>query len=110
MRPSTALLSLGMKIEWKLSDFSAEKWKRNENMETEMEFCKTEMETVFLVEVETETEQHFPAEQTRKWNFLFRLMWNFCFTVILHGQSSRPNTGPCQTKPPKEPLIYSLLH
>jgi hypothetical protein len=33
----------------------------------------------FLVEAETETEQHFLAELTWKWNFCFRLMWNFCF-------------------------------
>jgi hypothetical protein len=32
------------------------------------------------------------------------------FKVILHGQSSRPNTGPCQTKLPKQPLLYTLLH
>jgi hypothetical protein len=82
-------------------------------MEMEMEFCKTEMETnFFLVEVETETELRFPVEQTRKWNFRFQLMRIFRFTVVLHGQSSRPNTGPCQTKtkPPKEPLLYPLLH
>jgi hypothetical protein len=55
-------------------------------METKIEFCKTEMETeFFLVEVETETEQRFPAEQMRKWNFRFGLMQNFCFTVVLHG-------------------------
>jgi hypothetical protein len=76
-----------------------------------MEFCKTEMETEFFcVEVETETEQRFPAEQTRKWNFHFRLIRNFHFTVILHDRSRRPNTRPCQTKPPKQPLLYSLLH
>jgi hypothetical protein len=52
------------------------------------------------------------VEQTRKWNFRFQLMRIFRFTVVLHGQSSRPNTGPCQTKtkPPKEPLLYPLLH
>ena len=38
-------LWLGMKTVWKLSDFSAEKWKRNENTEMETEFCKTKVET-----------------------------------------------------------------
>jgi hypothetical protein len=42
-----------------------------------MEFCKTEMD--FFVEAEMKTEQHFLAEQTRKWNFRFRLMRNFRF-------------------------------
>jgi hypothetical protein len=39
-----ALNRLGMKVEWKLFDFSAEKQKRNENMKTETEICgmKTE--------------------------------------------------------------------
>jgi hypothetical protein len=36
---------LGMKVEWKLSDFSAEKRKQNENMKTKTEICGTEMET-----------------------------------------------------------------
>jgi hypothetical protein len=38
----------GKKVEWKVSDFSAEKWKWNGNMETEIEFCGTEMEMEFL--------------------------------------------------------------
>jgi hypothetical protein len=33
-----------MKVEQKLSDFLAEKWKWNENMETKKEICGTEME------------------------------------------------------------------
>jgi hypothetical protein len=37
-----------VKVERKLSDFSAEKWKRNENMKTETEFCGTETETEIL--------------------------------------------------------------
>jgi hypothetical protein len=37
-----------MKVERKLSDFSVEKWKQNENMETKTEICGTEMETEFL--------------------------------------------------------------
>jgi hypothetical protein len=44
-----------MKVERKLSDFSAEKRKHNEIMETKMEICETE--TVSLVEVETKIEQ-----------------------------------------------------
>jgi hypothetical protein len=64
-----------MKMEWKFFEtfrIFRKKWKQNEDMETKMEFCKMEMETeLFLVEVETETKQRFPAEQTRKWNFHF---------------------------------------
>jgi hypothetical protein len=82
-----------MKMEWKLSDFSEEKRKWNENMEMEMEFCKMETKMdFFLVEAETKTEQRFSAEQTRKWNFGFQLMRNFRFQLVLHGQYSRPNT------------------
>jgi hypothetical protein len=40
--------AVGMKVEWKLSDFSAEKQKRNDNMEMETEFCGTKMETEIL--------------------------------------------------------------
>jgi hypothetical protein len=39
-----------MKVEQKLSDFSAEKRKRNENMKTKMEISGTEMETNFFGE------------------------------------------------------------
>jgi hypothetical protein len=45
-----------------------------------MEFCKTKTQMEFvLLEAEMKTEHHFPAEQTRKWNFRFRLMRNFHF-------------------------------
>jgi hypothetical protein len=37
-----------MKVERKLSDFSAEKRKWNENMETKTEICGTETETEFF--------------------------------------------------------------
>jgi hypothetical protein len=53
-----------MKVERKLSDFSAEKQKRNENMKMEMEICGTETKMdFFLAEVETELERRFLAEQ-----------------------------------------------
>jgi hypothetical protein len=39
---------LGMKVEQKLFDFSAEKRKWNGNMETKREFCGTEMNMKFL--------------------------------------------------------------
>jgi hypothetical protein len=42
------VLIVGMKVERKLSDFSTEKWKWNENMETKTEICETEMETEFF--------------------------------------------------------------
>jgi hypothetical protein len=45
---------VGIKMKWELLDFFAEKWKQNENMKTEMEFCKAEMKT--------ETEQRFLVE------------------------------------------------
>jgi hypothetical protein len=73
-----------MKMEWKLSDFSVEKQKWNKKYGNG--------NGIFLVEAEKKTEQRFPVEQTRKWNFRFRLMRNFCFQMILHGQSSKPNT------------------
>ena len=38
-----------MKVERKVSDFSAEKRKRNGNMETETEFCKTETKMEYFV-------------------------------------------------------------
>jgi hypothetical protein len=80
--------SIGMKVERKLSDFSAEKRKRNENMKTETEICGTEF---------------FWRKWKRKWNgvfwwnrcgngsFYFWLIWNFRFMVFWYGQSSRPN-------------------
>jgi hypothetical protein len=37
-----------MKVERKLSNFSSEKGKRNENMKTKTEICGTEMETEFF--------------------------------------------------------------
>jgi predicted type IV restriction endonuclease len=61
-----------MKVERKISDFSAEKQKQNENMETKTEICRTETETeFFLIEVETEMERSFPAEHVRKRKFPF---------------------------------------
>jgi hypothetical protein len=69
-----------MKVERKLSDFSAGKRKRNENMETKTEICVTEMETeFFLAEVETEMEQRFPTEQMRKRKFPFLPITEFPF-------------------------------
>jgi hypothetical protein len=41
-------LEIGMKVERKLSDFSAEKWKRNEYMKMKTEFCGTKMKTEIL--------------------------------------------------------------
>jgi hypothetical protein len=52
-----------MKVERKLSDFSAEKWKRNENMKMETEFLRNGNENGnSLAEVETETERRFLVE------------------------------------------------
>jgi hypothetical protein len=41
---TVAWVEIGMKVEWKVSDFSMEKRKRNGNMNMEMEICKTELE------------------------------------------------------------------
>jgi hypothetical protein len=71
-----------MKVERKLSDFSAEKWKRNENMKTKTKICVTEMETgFFFAKVEMETERHFLAEQMRKRKFPFLTNMEFRFMV-----------------------------
>jgi hypothetical protein len=37
-----------MTVEWKLSEYSVEKWKHNENIETKTEICGTETETNFF--------------------------------------------------------------
>jgi hypothetical protein len=42
-----------MKVEWKDSDFSVEKWKLNENVEMKTEFCKTKKNGILLAEAET---------------------------------------------------------
>jgi hypothetical protein len=47
-----------MKVEQKLSDFSAKKQKRNKNMKTETEICGMEMENKFFL---AEMEQRFLA-------------------------------------------------
>jgi hypothetical protein len=39
-----------MKVERTFFDFSAEKWKRNENMKMETEFCGTEWKRKFFGE------------------------------------------------------------
>jgi hypothetical protein len=50
---------------------------------------------ISYVEAETETEQHFLAERMRKQNFCFRLKWNICFMIDLHGQSSHLGGSIC---------------
>ena len=50
-------------MEWKVSAFPEEKWKRIGNMKTEMEICKMEMEVEF-----------FMRKQKQKRNGVFR--WN----------------------------------
>jgi hypothetical protein len=68
-----------MKVERKLADFSAEKQKRNENMETKMEICGMETETDFFGESGNGKEQRFPAEQMRKRKFPFSTNTEFPF-------------------------------
>jgi hypothetical protein len=55
-------------------------------------------------------ETMFSDETDADQNFCFRLMRNFRFTVVLHGQSSRSNTWPWPTEPPKHPMLYFPLH
>jgi hypothetical protein len=45
MNHSSLRLDIGMKVEQKLSNFSAEKQKQNENMKTKTEIRGTETET-----------------------------------------------------------------
>jgi hypothetical protein len=80
--------------------------------EMEMEFCKKEMKTEFFGGSGNGNGNGtmFFGGTTWKWNFRFRLMRHFRFMVVLHGQSSKRNTRPCETKPPKQPLLYSLLY
>jgi hypothetical protein len=66
-----------MKVERKLSEFSAEKRKQNENMKTKTEICGI----FFLAEVEMETERRFSAEQMRKRKFPFLTNMEFRFMV-----------------------------
>ena len=60
---------VGMKMEWKISVFPEEKWKRRGNMKTKMEFCKTEVEVEF-----------FMRKRKQKWNGVF--WWN------MHGNGT----------------------
>jgi hypothetical protein len=71
-----------MKMERKLSDFSAKKWKRNENMKKETEFLRNGNGNS-LAEVETETERRFPVEQMRKRKLPFPTNMGFPFMVVL---------------------------
>ena len=48
-RGHTGWAQIGMKMEWKLSVFSEEKWKRRGNMKMEMEISKTEVEMDFFM-------------------------------------------------------------
>jgi hypothetical protein len=104
-------MRVGMKVEQKFSDFSAEKRKRNENMETKMKICGTKTETDF-----------FWRKWKRKWNsdfrrnrcgngsFRFWLIRNFHFMVVLHSQSSRPDMWPCHIELSKQPTHTPPLH
>jgi hypothetical protein len=86
-----ARVQIGMKMEQKLSDFSVEIQKCNENTETRKELCKTKIETEFFL-VEVETKQRFTTE--------------ILFIVVMHGQCSMPN----QMDLPKQPIPHSTLH
>jgi hypothetical protein len=75
-----------MKVERKLSDFSAEKWKRNKNMKMEKKNLRNgNGNGNSLAEVETEMERRFPVEQMRKRKLSFPTNMEFPFMVILMG-------------------------
>jgi hypothetical protein len=86
-----------MKVEQKLSDFSAEKQKRYENMKTKTEICGTkicgtEMETeIFWQKWKWKRNGVFRQNRCGNGSFRFRLIRNFRFIVVLHGQSSMSN-------------------
>jgi hypothetical protein len=81
-----------MKVEQKLSDFSAEKWKQNENMKMETEFLQNgNGNRNSLAEVETETERCFPVEQMRKRKLPFPTNMEFLFMVVLMANLAGPN-------------------
>jgi hypothetical protein len=81
-----------MKVERKLSDFSAEKRKWNKNMKTKTEICGTEMETKFFWRKwKRKRNDVFQRNRCGNGSFRFRLIQNFCFMIVLHDQSSRSN-------------------
>jgi hypothetical protein len=83
---------LGMKMERKLSDFSAEKRKQNENMETKTEIRGTETETEFFWQKwKQKWNSDFRRNRCGNGSFRFRLIRNFRFMVVLHSQSSKPD-------------------
>jgi hypothetical protein len=70
-----------MKVEWKDSDFSVEKWKLNENIEMKTEFCKTKKRNSFggsgnknraTISGGTDAETEFPFPTNMEFSFYDR--------------------------------------
>jgi hypothetical protein len=109
-----------MKVERKLSDFSAEKWKQNKNMKMETEFCGSgNGNGNSLAEVETKTKQRFPVEQMRKWKFPFPTNMEFSFMVVLMDNLEGPicdlvilnhQSNPSSTPPLHQVTVTGLGH
>jgi hypothetical protein len=100
-----------MKVERKLSDFSTEKQKQNENMKTKTEICGTEIEREFFWRKWKQKRNIvFWRNSCRNGSFCFRLIRNFCFMVVLYGKSSRSNMWLCHIELSKQPTPTLQLH
>jgi hypothetical protein len=83
---------MNLKVERKLSDFSAKKQKRTENVKTEMEICGTETKMeLFLAKWKQKWIGVFRRNRYENGSFRFWLMQNFYFIIVLYGQSRRHN-------------------
>jgi hypothetical protein len=76
-------ISLGVKVERKLSNFFAEKRKWNGNMKTKTEFA--ERKRNFLCGSGSGNGTTFFGGTAGKRNFCFRLKWNFRFMDVLRS-------------------------
>jgi hypothetical protein len=88
-----------------ISDFSVEKWKRNEKIENGNGNLRNgNGNGIFLTEVETEMERRFLVEHMRKWKILFLANMEFpfygCFAWL----------EPCHIKLSKQPTPTPPLH
>jgi hypothetical protein len=100
-----------MKVERKLSNFSAKKGKRNKNMKTKTKICGTKMKTeIFWRKWKRKRNDVFLAEQMLKRKFPFPTNMEFHFIVVLHSQSSRSNVWSCHIELSKQPTPTLQLH
>ena len=69
-------------MEWKVSVFPEEKWKRRGNMKTETEICKTKVETEFFLRKRKQKRNGvFRWDKREKGTFRFREYGIFVFTI-----------------------------